>query len=219
MLLKKNLDELVYEKIIDNIFIGEYKPGQKLDPTELTEDFGISKTPVTQALKRLALENILVLTSGGKYYLPIPDLKALEDIYDTRYLIEYHSACFLMENIDDAGLAELSRIADSCKASMSSDNTIESIKTDYEFHRTIVKLTGNLYLAEIYNMILNKYISNKYTYANGFIKTSQIRAADTHYQIIQAIKQKNKEVIKQSLHEHIYYFKPEDKDKFTWNPL
>ncbi|MGN0408417.1 MAG: GntR family transcriptional regulator [Bacteroides sp.] len=219
MLLKKNLDEQVYEKIVDGIFLGEYTPGQKLDPTELCVEFGISKTPVIQALRRLSHENILELTSGGKYYLPVPDLKSLEDIYDTRYFIEYNALCYLIKNIDKDGIASLTKAADACKESMSKDDIVTALKLDYDFHREIIRLTGNAYLAEIYNMIINKYISNKYTYANGFIKKSQMRATETHYKIITAIKESDYNMISELLHEHIYYFKPEDKDKIPWNPL
>lgn len=219
MLLKKNLDEQVYEKIVDGIFLGEYTPGQKLDPTELSEEFGISKTPVIQALRRLSHENILEITSGGKYYLPVPDLKALEDIYDTRYFIEYNALCYLIKNIDEDGINSLVSAADACMESMKKDDIVMAIKLDYNFHREVIRLTGNEYLSEIYNIIINKYISNKYTYANGFIKKSQTRATETHYKIITAIKEGDYNLISELLHEHIYYFKPEDQGKIPWNPL
>ena len=45
--LKNNLDQLVYEKILDDIIAGKYAMGQKILAGDIADKYGISKTPVT----------------------------------------------------------------------------------------------------------------------------------------------------------------------------
>ena len=71
MSLKKNLDDIVYETICMGFVSGDYVAGTRLDPTELAERYQISKTPIIQALKRMAHEHIVELMPGGKYEIPV----------------------------------------------------------------------------------------------------------------------------------------------------
>ena len=80
MSLKRNLDELVYETICQGFVGGAYTAGMRLDPAELSEQYQVSKTPVIQALKRMAHERIVEITSGGICYTcsdPAGDRKCL----------------------------------------------------------------------------------------------------------------------------------------------
>mgnify|MGYP002710986456 CR=1 FL=1 len=66
---KKNLDQGVYDRIIEKIINVEFSPGQQLDINDLAEEFGVSRTPVVQAIKMLNLDSIpqsrQLLTSFG----------------------------------------------------------------------------------------------------------------------------------------------------------
>ena len=73
MNLKRGLDEMVYDLFIDELYNGVFHAGEKIDPAALTESFQISRAPVIQALKRLASEKILEVSSGGKYFIPVPE--------------------------------------------------------------------------------------------------------------------------------------------------
>ena len=77
MNLKRGLDEMVYDLFIDELYNGVFHAGEKIDPAALTESFQISRTPVIQALKRLASEKILEVSSGGKYFIPDPDTREM----------------------------------------------------------------------------------------------------------------------------------------------
>ena len=52
--LKRNLDEAVYEQILSSIFEGKFHSGEQVQIERLCEQYEISRTPVIQALKRLA---------------------------------------------------------------------------------------------------------------------------------------------------------------------
>ena len=54
MKLKTNLDEIIYNKIIESLIRGEYSVGEKIMLNDLCEKFEVSRTPVNQAVKMLS---------------------------------------------------------------------------------------------------------------------------------------------------------------------
>ena len=88
---KKNLDQGVYDRIIEKIINVEFLPGQQLDINDLAEEFGVSRTPVVQAIKMLNLDNILEISRTGKVSIPDFTIKQIRDIYDVRLMMENFS--------------------------------------------------------------------------------------------------------------------------------
>ena len=66
--LKRNLDEAVYEQILSSIFEGKFHSGEQVQIERLCEQYEISRTPVIQALKRLATDGIVEIPAahGGQ---------------------------------------------------------------------------------------------------------------------------------------------------------
>ena len=106
MSLKRNLDELVYETICQGFVGGTYTAGKRLDPAELSERYQVSKTPVIQALKRMAHERIVEITSGGKYIIPVATRREIENVCQARLLFEEDALMALCstENPDAAAV-------------------------------------------------------------------------------------------------------------------
>lgn len=60
MALKKNLDVTIHEAFLEEILRGNWLPGQALNLDELAERYGVSRTPVQQALKRMHTQGMVV---------------------------------------------------------------------------------------------------------------------------------------------------------------
>ncbi len=81
------LGEQVYDTLRAHLRDGAIKAGQPLQEVQLATQLGVSRTPVREALARLASEGLLV--SGGRSYM-VPELTLadVDDIYEVRFLIE-----------------------------------------------------------------------------------------------------------------------------------
>lgn len=77
----------VYETLRANIRNGKILPGQPLQEVPLSAQLGVSRTPVREALGRLANEG-LVVSDGRSYMVPSLALADIDDIYEIRCLIE-----------------------------------------------------------------------------------------------------------------------------------
>lgn len=81
------LGDQVYQTLRANVRNGRMLPGQMLQEVQLAEQLGVSRTPVREALTRLASDG-LVKVDGRSFVVPSLSLADVDDIYEVRLLIE-----------------------------------------------------------------------------------------------------------------------------------
>ena len=81
------LGEQVYHTLRSHLRNGQIIAGQPLQEVQLAEQLGVSRTPVREALRRLASEGLLV-SDGRSFVVPALTLDDVNDIYEIRFLIE-----------------------------------------------------------------------------------------------------------------------------------
>jgi DNA-binding GntR family transcriptional regulator len=81
------LGEQVYHTLRSHLRSGLIVAGQPLQEVQLAEKLGVSRTPVREALTRLASEGLLV-SDGRSFVVPALSLEDVDDIYEVRFLIE-----------------------------------------------------------------------------------------------------------------------------------
>lgn len=74
----------IHAQIRDRICLLEYRPGDILRETELAEEFGVSRTPVREALQRLAIEGLAEVRNGIGTIVTELDFDELQEIYKVR---------------------------------------------------------------------------------------------------------------------------------------
>lgn len=201
MNLKKRLDETIHDVFIEEFYSGKYHAGEKVDPAELAAQFSISRTPVVLALKRLTNEGILTVSNGGKYYIPIPTRKMLDEVCDVRCLLEQHAVSIHVKNNDAAVGEKLKMLAEQSKEAFLSGDPVTSVKCDFDFHRSFIELTGNSCLMEAHVSVLNRFVGIKYSLGNQL--ESQERAVDRHMEIMEFIIANDEKKAKESVWNHI----------------
>ena len=88
MRIKSNLDEILYDRIIESLISGSYSMGENLTLDELSKKFEVSRTPVVQAVKLLVNDGILCSMSNGRLYVPEYDRQSVLEMCQVRELIE-----------------------------------------------------------------------------------------------------------------------------------
>lgn len=201
MYLRESLDEVVYKRFIEGFYTCSYYPGEKIDPTKLANEYHISRTPVVQALKRLTNEMILDVQTNGRFFIPVPTEKKLQDICRTRLLFEKEAIHHLVFKKDQDSIASLSEMAKRCYFDLTSENMVDSVKQDLNFHRALVSSAGNACMQELYNIVLNRFIGIKYVLSGQY--SSQRRAADRHIKMMDYIKEENETKAAECIESHI----------------
>jgi len=183
------LNDSVYEYILTLIVEHEFEPGQKINMSKLAEDLDISRTPIKIALERLADEGIVKKSSSNGYEtrrIFWPDCLSL---YQTRELIEGYAAKEAAFKIRSDGIKELEEIISRSKEHAKSQQIVPFLQDDIDFHRTIVKYSGNIHLLDAYDHL--KTWIRLYQHLFRAYQTERIifdNAIEKHTAILKSIK-------------------------------
>ncbi len=88
VLVSTPLGSQLYQVILERILNGIYAPGQRLFPDHLRTEFGVSITPVRDAIQRLKLDGFVQVHARQGVYVATLDAKRVRNIYDLRIALE-----------------------------------------------------------------------------------------------------------------------------------
>lgn len=147
-----SLADSVFERIEDGILSGTFSPGETFTESALSKLFGVSRTPIREATRRLEQENLIKITTKGIEILGV-DMKDLEDIYEIRGRLEGLAAKKCAEIISDDQLAELREITD-LQEFYTQKGLSDKIKdTDSQFHEKIYEVCGSAVYSSVLSML------------------------------------------------------------------
>ncbi len=145
----------VYSELKRRIVLIEYEPGQVLREKDLIEEFGVSRTPIREALIRLETEGLVRIIPSSSTMVTEVSFQNLKDVFEVRsYLIRL------------AGELAASRITESELASLRSDvEAMENesdpkrlMELDLAFHDQLNRATKNDVLANMLQMLRNQSV-------------------------------------------------------------
>ena len=195
-----SLADQVYEQLETDILKGKYQRGEVLTELKLSEALGVSRTPVREALRRLADEHIIEEGSRGCIVLGISE-EDLCDIYEIRCEIEGVAAARAAEKISNEQIEKFKELIDLQEfyAAKKNADSLEAI--DNEFHQLIYKVSGSNI---IYNtlMPLHKKIQ-KYRKLSVENEIRAEQSYEEHKSIYEALKNHNSELARETMTQHV----------------
>jgi DNA-binding GntR family transcriptional regulator len=137
------LSEQVYRRIKAEIRDGALRSGQRLKEIELAERLDVSRTPVREAIRRLASEGLIELGAGRGMAITTLDRRQVAELYDLRAALEGTAARLAALNASPSDLAALRRLAE---AGAGESDPREMARLNRHFHETIREAARNRYL-------------------------------------------------------------------------
>jgi GntR family transcriptional repressor for pyruvate dehydrogenase complex len=209
-------DEVV-NQIKTLIIEGKLKPGDRLPPErELIKQFGVSRPSLREALNSLVATGFLEATQGnrtvvkslasGKMFEPLDkilkeDMNSVFELIEVRKAIETWNAYFAARRATPEDIVRLEEIIESMK-SMLKKGGIFPDKIDADFHLAITLATHNKIQTHVmYTLhdLLKESIERYYHKLNGEELLNQ------HLGIVEAIKEKNSELARTRIFQHLEY--------------
>ncbi|WP_189865145.1 GntR family transcriptional regulator [Streptomyces poonensis] len=140
--------QYVLEGIKHRILTGQLTPGQALVETELAAQFGVSKTPVREALKTLAGTGLVVMSQYKGVTVRMVDADMAREVYDVRLLLEPEA---LRRAVRRGASLEAAR--DALARSDRAADTAERSLANREFHRALYLCCGNPLLGRLLDQV------------------------------------------------------------------
>ncbi|WP_027015595.1 GntR family transcriptional regulator [Comamonas composti] len=140
-LTPRALYEQVAEQLRHRIFAHELAPGDWIDELKIAEEYGISRTPLREALKVLAAEGLVTMKVRRGAYVTEVSPKDIADVYHLLGLLESDAACVVAERADEQQLAALLHTHEQLKAQTHDAERFFALNES--FHMQMLELADN----------------------------------------------------------------------------
>ena len=197
-LAPRALYEEVAELLRQRIFSRELEPGSWIDELKIAEEYGISRTPLREALKVLAAEGLVTMkVRRGAYVTEVSD-KDLADVYHPLALLESDAAGVVAQRASDAELAELQGLHAELEAAADDRNRFFALNE--RFHMRLLEIASNRWREQMVADLRKVMKLNRH---NSLFKTGRIdESLAEHRAIMTALLARNAELTQQRMHEH-----------------
>lgn len=152
-----SIRDSVHDQMREMILDGQWPPGARIDLNQLAEEFGVSKTPLNEAIHMLIREGLLTVKPRSGTFVSSLDLDEILETFDFRLVLEKGAAETILSNITAPilrGLNHLNdRMADIAHGEPQDEDYRRLLRLDDEFHQKIMMLSGNSQLIENYEQI------------------------------------------------------------------
>ena len=191
----------VAERLRQRIFAHELEPGSWIDEQTLAEDYGISRTPMREALKVLASEGLVTLRPRrGCYVTELTD-KDLDDIFPLLALLEGRCAFEAVSKARPADIAELCATHERLELAAARGDVDAFFEANQYFHLQLQQLAGNRWLLQVIDDMRKVLKLNRHDSLSREGRVSE--SLNEHRAIMQAIEAGDAEAAQLRMHEHL----------------
>ena len=190
-LTPRALYEEVAELLRQRIFSRELEPGSWIDELKLAEEYGISRTPLREALKVLAAEGLVTMKVRRGAYVTEVSEKDLADVYHLLSLLESDAAGVVAERASDAELAELDALHAELEAAAAPGQVDREnfFAINERFHMRLLAIADNRWRDQMVADLRKVMKLNRH---NSLLKSGRIgESLKEHRAIMAAIKSRN----------------------------
>ena len=135
--MPKSLTEIVAARLRQAIIDGEFALGQMISEETLAESFGVSRTPVRDALTLLQTTGLVEVRPKRGSFVFRPTEEDVIKVCEYRVLLEVHAARQSSERNRDLLLADLRRVYNEMQQAFAADDTVRYGRCDTEFHQVL----------------------------------------------------------------------------------
>jgi DNA-binding GntR family transcriptional regulator len=193
------LQKDAYTLILEAIDAGLYKPGDRLVESELADRFGVSRTPVREALQRLETQSMLT-RDGRSLIVSSLDHNQLAELYAVRTELEGLAARLAARHATDEELRVLRSMADEDQALLGGDPRALS-QANKRFHKQIHLASHNRFLVQQLDLV-HRSMALMATTSFAAEGRDAVGLAE-HDAIVRAIEARDGEAAYQALRNHI----------------
>jgi len=201
-LANRPLYEEVAELLRQRIFTRELEPGSWIDELKLAKAYGISRTPLREALKVLATEGLVTMKLRRGAYVTDVSEQDLSDVYHLLSLLESDAAGVVASKATDAELAELAQLHTELEqaARPGKENTDEFFAVNERFHTRLLEIASNRWRDQVVADLRKVMKLNRH---NSLLKEGRIaESLAEHGAIMAALTARDASLTAQRMREH-----------------
>ena len=197
-LAPRALYEEVAERLRQQIFNRELEPGSWIDELKLAATWGISRTPLREALKVLATEGLITMKVRRGAYVTEPSTDDVQQVYHLLALLESDAAGEVASRRNPDALAELQALHEQLERQVRQREAF--FATNEAFHFKLLELAGNRWRLQIVGDLRKVMKLNRHH--SLFRKGRLSQSLAEHRLIMQALQAGNAQAATRAMREH-----------------
>jgi len=198
----KSLMTVVLDTIRRRILSGEFRPGQKINESEIAINLGISRSPVREAFRILERDGLITTLPRKGSYITDISLKDLEELFEIRKILECYALDCIKKKANKSPDKIKSMIEELEKNLLKKHDPFSVISG---FHYSLVEFSNNSRLIELYKILAVSL--RRYWLIYHSKKGQQDISLEHHQGIVNILKKGDYTGTKTLLKKHIHYVK------------
>ena len=195
------LRDVVFNTLRQSILTGELKPGERLMEIHLADRLGVSRTPIREAIHKLALEGLVtIVPRRGAEVAQITE-KSMNDVLEVRRALDALCVELACERITEEGLQELRVACDNFEQCVRTKDNKKIAQADVALHDVIVQATGNQRLIQLVNNLSEQMYRYRFEYIRDSSQHDTL--VEEHRIIYSSILRKDKKTAAAAAMTHI----------------
>ncbi len=197
-LAPRALYEEVAELLRQRIFRRELEPGSWIDETRLAEEYGISRTPLREALKVLATEGLVTMKMRRGAYVTEVSERDMAEVYHLLALLESDAAGVVAAAATKAQLQELQALHADLEAAVGDRDRFFSVNE--RFHMRLLEIAGNRWRNQMVADLRKVMKLNRH---QSLLKSGRIEESlQEHAQVMDALLSRDPAAASQRMQAH-----------------
>lgn len=193
--------EHVYRGLKDLIIGGELPPGSRLVELDLAARFGVSRTPVREALKRIAAEHLVEADAMRGLVVRTPEAAEVEEVYLVREVLDGLAVRLATERVTSDELARLRLINETMREGIRAGHTDVIVNANIAFHDAIYRIAGNQTLAR-HGRELRNFV-RRFS-SEAFVSPTRVDAVlRDHQRVLEAMERRDPVAAERAASEHL----------------
>jgi DNA-binding GntR family transcriptional regulator len=202
----RSQSEAAYMRIRDRIVCLDMAPGSVVNEARLREDLEIGRTPIREALQRLALENLVRSIPHRGTFVTDVNITDLARITEVRVVLEAHAARLAAERIGGQDRVAIRELLAVLEGGGAKDQT-ELMRLDQQIHRQIYRAARNSFLESTLERYLNLSLRLWYLVVDQEVRLRE--AVAEHVELLRAVLAGEGSRAEESMRRHVTGFERE----------
>ena len=194
--------QTIYDALRHDILEMSIPPGEPLDETRLSRRFGMSRTPVREALVRLAAEGLVTTLPNRNTIAAAIDFSTVPVYFDALTLMYRVTTRLAAMRRTEADLVEIRAFQDVFAKSVDAANALAMIAVNRDFHLAIARAGRNRYYTDLFGRLLDEGRRLLRLYYSSYDDHLPRRFVDEHASIVDAIVRKDADLADRLAGEH-----------------
>ncbi len=189
------------DRLRSMIMEGELKPGEKVPERMLTERFGVSRTPVREAVKVLAAEGLVVLLQNRGAIVSKLTVAELDEVFPVLAALEGVAGELACRSATDAQIAAIRRLNDRMHVAFAEKDRPAYFEINQNIHGAILEAARNATLFNQHQLVARR--ANRARYQANLTEERWRQALKEHDAIIDALEARDAPTLGRLMKEHM----------------